>query len=56
MKQQGIMVEHTIAQIGTKICKIKADYRNANDWLQNTGAGILKNGGTIEEGITKTCK
>jgi hypothetical protein len=56
MKEQGVIVEQTAAQIGMKICTLKADYCKANDWLQNTGAGILENGGTIDEGITKRCK
>jgi hypothetical protein len=56
IKKQGITVEQTAAQIGMKICKIEADYRKANDWLQNTGAGVLEDGGTIEEGNTKRCK
>ena len=56
MKKQGITVERTANQIGTKICKIEADYRKAYDWLQNTGAGVLEEGGTIDEGITKRCK
>ncbi len=40
MKRAGIKVERTKNAVRAKINDIKAAYCKANDWINNTGAGV----------------
>jgi hypothetical protein len=55
IKRNGILVERTPHHVGMKINKMEAEYRKTNDWINQTGQGIIDEGGNITDAINKRC-
>ncbi len=55
IKKKGIIVEQTAHHVGMKINKMEAEYRKTNDWINQTGQGIIDEGGDITNIVNKRC-
>jgi hypothetical protein len=55
IKKKGIIVERTAHHVGMKINKMEAEYRKTNDWINQTGQGIIDEGGDITDIVNKRC-
>jgi hypothetical protein len=55
IKKKGIAVERTAHHVGMKINKMEAEYRKCNNWVNQTGQGILDEGGDITDDVNKHC-
>ncbi len=40
IKKSGIKIERMRSAVRAKINEIESSYRRANDWINNTGAGV----------------
>jgi len=55
IKEKGILVERSAVSVGSKIIRMEAMYKDAADWLAQTGQGVLAEGGDVTDAVKKRC-
>jgi hypothetical protein len=55
MSEEGILVQHSAQYIGSKIIHMEAQYKDASNWLSQTGQGVLAEGGDVTDAVEKHC-
>ena len=55
IKDKGILVERSAVSVGSKIIRMEAMYKEASDWLSQTGQGVLAEGGDVTDAVKKRC-
>jgi hypothetical protein len=53
IKEKGILVERSAVSVGSKIIRMEAMYKEASDWLAQTGQGVLAEGGDVTDAVKK---
>ena len=53
IKEKGILVERSAVSVGSKIIRMEAMYKDAADWLAQTGQGVLAEGGDVTDAVKK---
>jgi hypothetical protein len=55
IKDEGVLVERSAQSIGSKIIRMESMYKEASDWLAQTGQGVLAEGGDVTDAVQKRC-
>jgi len=53
IKDKGILVDQSAQSIGSKIIRMESMYKEASDWLAQTGQGVLAEGGDVTDAVMK---
>jgi hypothetical protein len=53
IKEKGILVKQSAVSVGSKIMRLEAMYKDAADWLAQTGQGVLAEGGDVTDAVKK---
>ena len=55
IKKAGITVARNARAVGAKIARMESEYKNAHDFVNNTGQGLMDEGKDITEIVKKMC-
>ncbi len=55
IKEAGITVDGNPKSVGAKLQRMEAEYKRANDFVVNTGQGLLEEGKDITQYVKKLC-
>ena len=55
IKDAGVKVDRNPKSVGAKLQRMEAEYKRANDFVMNTGQGLLEEGKDITQYVKKLC-